>query len=213
MNGVLDRHGSSDLTLEIASLDLEALRAAGLVPVGGRVDGNLHLSGPAAAPRLQGKVGLAILSSRGQQLGTVGTDLDWTDRGLRVAAAATPTRGGALTVEGTLPYRLTLAPRDTSATVGSEPLASDAVSLAVRADSFDLSLLQPLLPPDAATGLGGRLRADARIGGTIQVGAGDRYCGAHRRRAEAADDPRRLPGWRRWTAGSMATCSASSGCG
>ena len=168
MNGVFDRHGSSDLTLTITALDLEALRAAGIVPIGGRVDGNLHLTGPAATPRLQGKMGLAILSSRGQQVGTVGSDLDWTERGLRIAAAVTPTRGSALTVEGTLPYRLTFTPRDTSAAVGSEPLASDAVSLAVRADSFDLSLLQPLLPPDAATGLGGRLRADARIGGTMR---------------------------------------------
>ena len=169
VNGTLDRHGSSDLTLKIVSLDLEALRAAGLVPIGGRVDGNLHLSGPAAAPRLQGKVGLAILSDRGRQLGTVGSDLDWTESGLRIAAAVTPARGSALTVQGTLPYRLTLAPRDTSVAVGSEPLASDAVSLAVKADSFDLSILQPLLPPDAATGLQGRLQADARIGGTIRA--------------------------------------------
>ena len=43
------------------------------------------------------------------------------------------------------------------------------MSLAVRADSFDLALLQPLVPPDVATGLAGRLRADARIGGTIQA--------------------------------------------
>jgi translocation and assembly module TamB len=167
-NGVLDRHGASDLTLRIASLDLEALRAAGLVPIGGRVDGNLRLSGPAATPRLQGQVGLAILSRRGRQVGTLSSDLDWTEQGLRIAAAATPARGSALTVQGTLPYRLTLAPRDTAAAVGSEPLASDAVNLAVHADSFDLALLQPLLPPDAATGLTGRLRADARIGGTMR---------------------------------------------
>jgi translocation and assembly module TamB len=54
-------------------------------------------------------------------------------------------------------------------TVASEPLEADTVSLAVRADSFDLSLFQPLLPPDAAKGLGGRLGADARIGGTIHA--------------------------------------------
>src|SRR5262249_3283270 len=136
VNGVFDRHGASDLTLKIASLDLEALRAAGIVPIGGRVDGNLHLTGPATSPRLQGKMGLALLAQRGQQVGTVSSDLDWTDRGLKIAAAATPLRGSALTVQGTLPYRLTLTPKDTSASVGSEPLASDAVSLAVRADSF-----------------------------------------------------------------------------
>ncbi|MGH7513249.1 MAG: translocation/assembly module TamB domain-containing protein [Gemmatimonadales bacterium] len=169
LNGVLDRRGTSDLTLRIASLNLETLRATGLVPVGGRLDGQLHLTGPAATPRLQGGVDLAILTSRGRQLGTVGTKLDWTEAGLRVSGAAKPVRGGALTIDGSLPYRLTLAPRDTAATLASEALAADTVSLAVRADSFDLSLFQPLLPPDAAKGLGGRLRADARIGGTIHA--------------------------------------------
>jgi translocation and assembly module TamB len=169
VNGVLDRHGTSDLTLGIAGLDLEALRASGLVPIGGRVDGSLHLTGPAAAPRLQGKMGLAIMSKAGRAIGSLGADVDWTDAGLRIAAAAKPTSGGALTVEGTLPYRLTLTPKDTSAAVGSEPTEADTASLAVRADSFDLALFQPLLPPDAATGLHGLLKTDARIGGTIRT--------------------------------------------
>jgi autotransporter translocation and assembly factor TamB len=169
VNGVLDRRGTSDLTLGITSLELETLRASGLVPVGGRLDGRLHLTGPAEDPRLQGDVSLAIESSEKRELGTVGTKLDWTGGGLRVSAAARPLRGGALTIEGSLPYRLTLAPRDTSAAVASEALEVDTVSLAVRADSFDLSLFQPLLPPDAATGLGGRLATDARVGGTIKA--------------------------------------------
>jgi translocation and assembly module TamB len=169
LNGVLDRHGTSDLTLQITSLDLETLRAASLVPVGGRLDGLLHLTGPATEPRLQGGVDLAIRSAPGREIGTVSTKVNWTGAGLRVSAAAKPLRGGALTIDGSLPYRFTLAPRDTTATIGSEPLAMDTVSLAVRADSFDLSLFQPLLPPDAAKGLGGRLHADAHIGGTIHA--------------------------------------------
>jgi autotransporter translocation and assembly factor TamB len=171
VNGVLDRRGTSDLTLRISSLELETLRATGLVPIGGRLDGQLHLTGPAASPRLQGGVNLAIESRRGGEVGTVGTKLDWTGAGLRLSAAAKPLRGGALTIDGSLPYRLTLAPRDTAATVAGEPLEADTVSLAVRADSFDLSLFQPLLPPDAAKGLGGRLHADARIGGPIHAPA------------------------------------------
>jgi translocation and assembly module TamB len=169
MNGVLDRHGTSDLTLGIAALDLEALRASGLVPVGGRVDGTLHLTGPADAPRLQGKMGLAVVAKGGREIGNLGADVDWTRAGLRIAAAAKPTSGGPLTVEGTLPYRLTLTPKDTSAAFGSEPTEADTVSLAVRADSFDLAMFQPLLPPEAATGLHGLLKADARIGGTIRA--------------------------------------------
>ena len=169
VNGVLDRRGSSDLSLRVRSLELGTLRASGLVPVGGRLDGGIHLTGPAEDPRLQGDISLAIASRDKRDVGTVRTRLDWTGGGLRMAAAARPLRGGALTVEGSLPYRFTLAPRDTSAAVASEALAVDTVSLAVRADSFDLSLFQPLLPPDVAKGLGGRLATDARIGGTIKA--------------------------------------------
>lgn len=169
VNGVLDRHGASDMTLSVTSLDLETLRATGLVPVGGRLDARFHLTGPADGPRLQGGLALAIRSKPGQEIGTLGTTVDWTSAGLRVSAAAKPLRGSALTVEGSLPYRLTLAPHDTTTAVATVPLAVDKVSLAVRADSFDLALFQPLLPPDAATGLGGRLRADARIGGTVKA--------------------------------------------
>jgi translocation and assembly module TamB len=169
VNGVLDRHGPSDMTLRVTSLDLAALRAAGLLPVSGRVNGNLRLSGPAVTPRLEGKLGLTIVSRGGRDLGTVGTDLDWTAAGLRFSAAATPLRGGPLTATGTLPYRLTLAPKDTAAPVGSEPLATDSVAIAVRADSFDLALFQPLFPLEVATGLHGRLQADARIGGTMRA--------------------------------------------
>jgi translocation and assembly module TamB len=169
LDGVIDRRRSSDLTLRISGLDLETLRATGLVPVGGRLDGSLHLSGPAARPQLQGRTKLAILSKRHRQIGTLTSDLDWTSRGLRIAVAATPNRGGALTVTGALPYRLTLAPKDTSAAAGVERAEADTVNLAVRADSFDLTLFEPLLPPEAARGIQGRLQADARIGGSMHA--------------------------------------------
>src|SRR4051812_45881779 len=169
VNGVLDRHGTSDLSLRIRSLELGTLRATGLVPVAGRLDGGIHLTGPAEDPRLQGDISLAIESAEKRELGTVGTRLDWTGDGLRVSAAARPLRGGALTVEGSLPLRFTLVPSDTSAAVASQALAIDTVSLAVRADSFDLSLFQPLFPPDVAKGLGGRLATDARIGGSVKA--------------------------------------------
>ena len=169
LDGVLDRRGSSDMTLRINGLELETLRATGLVPVGGRLDGFLHLSGRAESPRLQGRMGLAIVPKRHHQIGTLSSDLDWTNAGLRIAAAATPVRGGALTIDGVLPYRLTLAPRDTAAAAAVERNEADTVSLAVRADSFDLALFEPLLPPEAARGVHGRLQADARIGGSIRM--------------------------------------------
>jgi autotransporter translocation and assembly factor TamB len=171
VDGRFDRHGSSDITLRIAGLDLETLRAAGLAPMGGQLDGHLHLTGRAATPRVDGTVGLAILTKGGRRVGVVATDLDWTDRGLKLRATATPTSGGGLTVDGTLPYRLTLTPRDTATSVGFERNEADTVALAVRADSFNLALFQPLLPPEAATGLHGLLQVDARVGGSIHAPA------------------------------------------
>ncbi len=168
LDGVLDRQGTSDMTLRIAGLDLETLQAAGLVPIGGRLDGQLRLEGPGTAPRLHGRTTLTILSDK-RRIGTLATDLDWGARGMQVAAEARPERGGAVSVTGSLPYRLTLAPRDTMAAAGTEPTGSDTVALTVRADSFDLSLFQPLLPHDAVRDLTGRLAADARIRGTIRA--------------------------------------------
>ncbi len=169
LKGVFDRRDSSNMTLRITGLDLETLRASGLVPVGGVVDGQLRLLGRAAAPQVQGKMELAIVSKGGRRLGTLGTDVDWTRENLRIAAAATPARGGALTVKGTLPYRLTLAPRDTTSSVAVEQSQADTVSLAVKADSFDLAMFQPLLPPEAAQRLHGFLQTNARIGGSMHA--------------------------------------------
>jgi translocation and assembly module TamB len=83
-----------------------------------------------------------------------------------VDASAGHRDGGRLTVAGTLPWRLTLVPEDTAARVGFARQPADTMSLAVRADSFDLALFQPFLPEATATGLTGGLAVDARIGGT-----------------------------------------------
>ena len=163
VNGVFDRRDSSDMALRVAGLNLETLRAAGLVPVGGQLDATLRLSGPGGAPRLQGNMALAI-TSKAERLGTLGGDIDWTGRGMRIALEATPIEGGALRVTGTLPYRLHLAGRSTPRDTAT---LADTVALAVRADSFDLALFEPLLPPEAARGIHGRLAADARVRGTV----------------------------------------------
>ncbi len=74
--------------------------------------------------------------------------------------------GGRLTIGGMLPWRLTLVPEDTSASVGLAREPADTMALAVRADSFDLALFEPLLPEETAQELTGGLAVDARIGGT-----------------------------------------------
>jgi translocation and assembly module TamB len=169
VNGVFDRRSASDMAVRVTNLDLEAFRAIGLTPIGGRLDGWVRLSGPAAAPTLEGRIGLGIRQKDGKEIGRIRTDLDWTKEALQIDATAVPLRGGRLTVNGTLPWRLSLAPADTSAAVEVVRGTADTLALAVRADSFDLRIFEPLLPPESAQELQGALVVDARVTGTPAV--------------------------------------------
>jgi translocation and assembly module TamB len=166
VNGAFDPRGSSDIALRLTDIDLDVLREVQLAPIGGRLDGWLRFAGPAAAPTLEGSVGLTIRRRKGSEIGRIRTDLAWTREGLRIDATAAPQKGGRLTVNGTLPWRLTLAPADTTAGIGTVHTSVDTLALAVRADSFDLGLFEPLLPPETARELRGRMVANARVSGT-----------------------------------------------
>jgi translocation and assembly module TamB len=166
VDGTFDRHGSSDMSLRFTDVDLDVLRDVKLAPIGGRLDGWLRLTGPSTAPALEGSVGLTVRRRKGTEMGRIRTDLAWNRQGLRLDLTAAPRQGGRLTVNGTLPWRLTLAPVDTAAGVGVLPGAADTVALAVRADSFDLGLFEPLLSPETARELRGKVVADARVSGT-----------------------------------------------
>jgi autotransporter translocation and assembly factor TamB len=169
VDGTFNRTGSSDIALRLSNVDLDILREVKLSPIGGRVDGWLRLTGPAETPALEGAVGLTVRSRNGRDMGRIRTDVAWTRTGLRLDATAKPLRGGPLTVNGTIPWRLTLAPSDTAAAVGVVRSAADTLALAVRADSFDLGFFEPLIPPEAARDLRGRVVADASVSGRIDA--------------------------------------------
>jgi translocation and assembly module TamB len=166
LDGIFDRRDSSDMTLRFDGLDLDALAQARLVPMAGRLEGALRLSGPAAAPAVEGKVALAVRRRGGEDVGSLKSELAWTRTGLRVNAEAGHRDGGRLTVDGMLPWHLTLVPEDTSASVGLAREPADTMALAVRADSFDLGFFEPFLPEETAQELTGGLAVDARVGGT-----------------------------------------------
>ncbi len=172
VDGLYDPQHSSDIGVHITDLNLETLRSLGLAPIGGRLDGWLRLQGTAAEPTLQGKLGLGIRQSDGRETGRVQTGINWTREGLAINAATVPVRGGRLTVNGTLPWRLTLTPTDSGNNVGVTP-AADTLALAVQADSFDLAVFNPLLRADAARDLRGRLIAKARVSGPVKAPRAD----------------------------------------
>jgi translocation and assembly module TamB len=115
---------------------------------------------------VEGKVALAVRRRGGEDVGSMKSELAWTRTGLRVNAEAAHRGGGRLTIGGTLPWRLTLVPEDTAASVGVAREPADTMALAVRADSFDLAFFEPFLPEETAQELTGGLAVDARVGGT-----------------------------------------------
>jgi len=141
--------------------------AAGVSPVAGGLDAVLKLQGEASAPELTGHAGLNIREPGGKNLGRVSGRFAWTPTGLRLEAGASHGHNRLLKVTGTLPWRLTLVPPDTAGSVGFERGGgSNAMALAVQADSFDLSVFRPLLPRDAMRFLSGRLAVDAHVSGS-----------------------------------------------
>jgi translocation and assembly module TamB len=173
VDGTFNPRGSSDIALRLTDVDLGVLREARLAPFGGRLDGWLRLTGPSVAPTLEGTIGLGVRRRDGEEIGRIRTDLNWSREGLRLDATAAPREGGRLTVNGTLPWRFTLAAADTATGVEILPESADTVALAVRADSFDLGLFEPLLPPESARELRGALVIDARVSGTPEAPLAD----------------------------------------
>ncbi|HYC32415.1 MAG TPA: translocation/assembly module TamB domain-containing protein, partial [Gemmatimonadales bacterium] len=168
LDGVLDRSGTSDLSAELRGLDLALLRQLGLASFGGRAEGIARLSGPADAPSLTADIRASVSPAETGTPGRVGTRVQWTAGGLRLHAEAAHEPGGRLTVDGTLPYRLTLAPADTASAVGVTRQEGDTLGITVRSDSFDLAFFEPFLPQGSAEKLGGRLAVNGRIAGSME---------------------------------------------
>ncbi|MFL5515818.1 MAG: translocation/assembly module TamB domain-containing protein [Gemmatimonadales bacterium] len=167
LDGTFTRHGLNHMALGLQNLDLDALSQVGVSPVAGSLDAVLKLQGEASAPELSGHAGLNIREPGGKNLGRVSGRFAWTPAGLRLEAGASHGHNRLLKVTGTLPWRLTLVPPDTAASVGFERSAgSNAMALEVQADSFDLSVFRPLLPQDAMRFLSGRLAVDAHVSGS-----------------------------------------------
>lgn len=167
-NGVLDRKGLSDLALALRRVELAPLRQLGFAPVGGRLEGDLRLAGPADDPSLAGQMLATIRSDGNRAAGRLGGKLRWTAAGLELEAEAVPEQGGRLTVAGSLPVGLTLAPEDSARAVGVIRRERDTLGLTVQADSFGLAFFQPLIPPATAEGLRGTLAIDGQISGTME---------------------------------------------
>jgi translocation and assembly module TamB len=172
LEGILALNDTSNLILRLDSVELDAMKKAGLVPIVGVIDGSLRLTGPAGDPVVDGRVGLGLHDPIKRRLAAIETGLTWTRRDLRLDITAARGQGG-LTIRGTLPWGFTLAPPAGSATMAVIRQPGDTLNLTVDADSFDVSLLGSIIPPQLVRNLGGKLVMDARVRGTPEAPLAD----------------------------------------
>lgn len=171
VDGVVDLDGEQNLVLTVEQFGLDTVTdLVGYDGVGGTLSTTLVLTGPAAAPTIDGTLRVDSLVSGGETVGSLDVDVDYSDFRLNLDALLTHISGQELIAEGVLPLGFSLAAPDTVEAPGAARLAEAApsaeVDFAVRADSFPVAWAKPFLPPETFTEFSGALDIDLAITGT-----------------------------------------------
>ena len=173
VDGVIDPDGEQNLVLTIESFRIggvaDLLDYEGL---DGTLNGYLDLTGPAAAPRIEGRLDLGIVS-RSRPAGDLTVQVGYDSLRLHLDALVTHKNGSTLAVDGYLPVDLSIAPAD-SATIGEgvqleagQVSGRSRVSFTAKADSFAIGWINPFLDDETIDDLDGRLTADIAVTGTL----------------------------------------------
>ncbi|WP_420456358.1 translocation/assembly module TamB domain-containing protein [Rubrivirga sp.] len=162
-DGQIDFSGEQSFVVTVENVSIDALTdLAGFDALGGDLSATLVMSGPAAAPLIDGTVTLDGLTSRGQPVGALAATLAYAGDQLTIDAALTHVDGETLTIDGAVPLQFSLADGPES-----QEVRDDAeVSLVARADAFPIAWARPFLDDRAYNALGGTLRLDLTVTGT-----------------------------------------------
>ncbi len=160
--GTLSRAGDSDFRLDASGVSLD--RASRLVQLdslglGGRLDLGLRVTGPAAAPVIDGSFDVTDPRLHDLQLTRVTGTLGYRSRSARIALGAWNGSTRVLTVGGTVPVDLALTP-------GRRPEPDVPMDVEVRADSLAASLA--LSPMSVLRNVKGTVSGEFRVGGTLK---------------------------------------------
>ena len=164
-DGTIDLEGDQNLIVTVEGLSIDALTDfVNLDALGGDLSATLVLSGPAAAPVLEGDVQLDELTSNGRVVGALEADVDYADGTLALDARLTHVDGEDLTVTGTVPVQFALA--DDGVATDESADRDAVVSLRAQADAFPIGWAQPFLADRGYNDVGGTLRLDLTVEGT-----------------------------------------------
>ena len=168
-NGTVDRGGEQEMRVALDTVPLGwVTELLGLPELDGDATGGMELSGPAAAPRLAGRLGLD-LQARREPLARAAVVVDWRPAaGLGVELAIHQPRGDSLRIVARAPLILSLAAGD-SATGLVRRSPSGEVTLDATASDFHLDPFERLVDPATLATLRGRLRLDAHARGSLSA--------------------------------------------
>ncbi len=160
IDGIVDLKG--DLNLIVTTEGLRAGAVADLFGYQG-LDGELNtflvLSGTADQPEISGGFRLDDIVSRGRDVGSLNTELQYAGGRLNLDARLRSVRGQELSASGFIPIVLSL----TGLGEVPETLPTD---LTIQTQDFPIGWIMPFLDPTLVTALDGVLTADIRVGGT-----------------------------------------------
>lgn len=163
-DGRIDLQGEQSFIVTVENVPVDGLTdLVNLDALGGDLSATLVLSGPAAAPLIDGTVTLDDLTSYDEPVGALAATVSYDGRDrLDLDAVLTHVSGQTLTVEGNVPLQFSLAEGPSSQEVRDDA----GVRLVARADSFPVSWARPFLDDRSYNDVGGALRLDLTIEGT-----------------------------------------------
>lgn len=173
LDGVIDLNGNQSLGLSIYNFRIGSVADLFEFPgLDGTLNGDLFLSGPAAAPLVEGSLNLDV-ESQGVPVGRLNVGVDYADLRLELDASIAHQDTSTLALSGSLPMDLRLtAGEDPSkeAPIRLDRQLGDPesdVSFRLDANRFNVGWIEPFLDPVAVDEIEGRLTASVDIGGTI----------------------------------------------
>ncbi|MEM9665066.1 MAG: translocation/assembly module TamB domain-containing protein [Bacteroidota bacterium] len=170
LDGAIDFNGTQTLGLTVENFRIDAVAdLLGFEGLGGTLNGDLGLSGRAAAPEAGGRLYLDLRSQE-RDVGTLSVDVRYDSLRLNLDTRLVHAERGTLTAAGYLPLdlRLTTAGEEGQRVAVTDATIQDrAVAFDVEADQFDIGWVEPFLDPTVAREVEGMLSMDIEVRGTF----------------------------------------------
>ncbi len=159
-DGRIDPQGTQSMIATLENIDVAPfVELVDIEGLGGTLNGSFTLTGAADDPSLDGQLDFDV-QSEGESIGTLDSQLTYSDLALDIQADLTHVDGSTLAFNGDFPIDLRL---DTATEV---EVMDSPLDLSLQADDFAINWINPFLDPATIQELEGRFDADIQVAGT-----------------------------------------------